>query len=90
MYVEKGAVQYVLTHSDWLLVMDHADNRRNAMMYVSNLTTSVSEPKLNGGLPVGLGSLVLAGQRQTSSVLADQVDLTLQVYNRWSSLRGAE
>ena len=43
-----------------------------------------------GGIPVGAGAAVLAGQRQASSVLADAIGLNIRFFPRWATLRGAE
>ena len=44
----------------------------------------------NWALPPGSGVVVIAGQRATSQVITDTVDLDMAAFARWLSLRGAD
>ena len=45
---------------------------------------------VQGGVPVGNGIAVVTAQRDTLSVLADEIDtLTMYAYPRWETMRGA-
>lgn len=77
-----------VSNGNTLYVVDRADGQKYSIYLSAGVPFSVSAPRVTGGLPPGAGIVVLAGQRQASSVLADGVNLTLQVYNRWETLRG--
>jgi len=51
--------------------------------------TSVKIESENYTLPVGAGSLILAGQRETEHVLTDYIDVWLYNYQRYRTPRGA-
>lgn len=82
-----------------LYVTDRADGTRDSTWVdtFSGALQSAGVPRGSGGLPLTAGSpvvLVVAAQRQTGpttfvSNLADLVNVQVQVYERWESLRGA-
>ncbi len=88
-FVDGANVQYSAPNTNPMFVTQHADGRTAS---VQNTTepVSVGTPRVGGGVPTGNGILVLAGQRVSSSVLADHIDMSMSVYPRWSLLRGAE
>lgn len=92
LYAGGGAVQYSVPGDPRpITVRQYGDDRLAAWAYYQNtpvLTANVAPHKY--GLPVGTGDVVLAGQRKTSHVLTDAVDVALQIYPRYRTLRGAE
>ncbi len=71
-------------------IVQSADGRNFSVEYIGTWEQKVGKPRVFGGLPLGNGIVVAAGQQPTVSVLADHVDLDINVYNRWAVLRGAE
>ncbi len=87
-YADGGAVQLVAADTKPLYVQHFADGTKLSVGMVSNAPQTLGTPSINGGAPIGNGIVVIAGQRQTVSTLADTVGLLVNVYRRWRSIRG--
>ena len=91
-YAGGGGVQYSVPGDPRPIKIRHyADGPIAAWAYYQNMpivTANVEPHKY--GLPVGIGDLVLAGQGASSHTLTDAVDIELQIYPRYRTLRGAE
>lgn len=72
-----------------LYLVDRPEGQKYSTYVDTGLPLSVGAPRVADGMPAGNGIFVLAGQRVASSVLADAVNVTFQVYPRWETLRGA-
>ena len=91
LHVAGAAVTYSLGDLRPATVTMTADGRTDGWSYQSNLpiATLTVEPD-RYALPVGDGSVIIAGQRETEHDLNDGVNLSLSFYRRWRTLRGAE
>lgn len=89
-YAENGAVQFVASDERPLQVYHRPDGGVDSVNYFGGLELNVGVPQVMGGIPPGTGIVVLAGQRQTVSFTNETINLTLQYYERWATLRGAE
>lgn len=89
--VSGGGVQYVLGDTRPIAVRMHPNGETDGWWYtVSMPYASVTVEPDGYALPVGDGSLVLAGQHETEHVLTDYVNVQMQTYRRWGTLRGSE
>jgi len=89
-YAENGAVEYVGGDERPLQVFHRPDGGVDSVNYFGSSELNVGVPQVSGGLPPGTGIVVLAGQQQTVSFTNQTINLTLQYYERWATLRGAE
>ena len=91
LHVKGGVVQYVLGDSRPVYVKMHPNGEIDGWAYTGGYPIKSVAPELTKyGLPIGAGLVVLAGQRETQHYLDDYVSLSLQIYNRWRTLRGIE
>lgn len=72
------------------------EQRPDGAVYGINRVGTVSgsidwaKASVKGGVPIGNGIAVITAQRDTQSVLTDEMDtFTMYVYPRWETLRGA-
>lgn len=73
-----------------LSVFNLPDGSTEAFHTYGGFPRTAAEPKLSGGVPVGSGLVVMAGQRDGVSTLADTVEIDIDAVKRWNTLRGAE
>lgn len=77
--------------NSFVAIETQPDGRVVALDYDSGYAQLNLNARINGGVPIGTGIIVLAAARSASSVLADAMDITLvQTHPRWAVLRGAE
>lgn len=91
LYVDKGTVKYLAGDTNPVVIKIHPDDYMDGWAYTGGYPIkSVTVEPIQYELPVGDGLLVLAAQRSTEHHLDDYINLSLQFYNRWRTLRGAE
>jgi len=84
-YFEQAAV----INTDWVTAAE--TSRGEKIGIFGNVQPKSSIPvQIGGGLPLGGGIVVAAGQPETLSDLADEVRVRLAVYPRWHTLRGSD
>ena len=89
-HVSGGGVKYILGDTRPITVKVHPNEDMDGWWYTLNMPyASVAVESEGYALPVGAGSLVLAGQRETAHDLDDRVIVRLYTYRRYRTLRGA-
>lgn len=89
--VPAAAGEGVYTVTDQgLSIFNLPDGSTEAFHTHGAIPWTAAEPKLSGGVPVGSGLVVMAGQRDGVSTLADTVEIDIEAIKRWNTLRGAE
>lgn len=95
-HVSGGAVKYAAGDQRPIEVRMFPEGGSDGWWYQHHQTTgdpmphkSVKVEPENYTLPVGAGSIILAGQRETSHVLTDYIDVWMYNYQRYRTLRGA-
>lgn len=95
-HVSGGAVKYWLGDQRPIEVRMYPEGGGAGWWYQQHQITGVTMPHTsvkiepeNYTLPIGAGSLVLAGQRETSHVLTDYIDVRLYGYKHYRTLRGS-
>jgi len=91
LHVTGAAVKYWLGDTRPSTIVMTADGKMAGWSYMDNLPRAALtvEPD-KYALPVGAGSIVLAGQRETEHTLTDYVTVMLSSYNRYRTLRGTQ
>jgi len=86
-----GVVQYDSGYEKPLVVYTRPNGKTEAWWFqAATSPAATATPQVGRGLPVGSGIAVVAGERFGSTVKADVIDISVDVYQRWESLRGAE
>lgn len=71
-------------------LFDRPDGKTDGVQILSGTIGGVVTTKIFGGVPVGNGNLVVAGQRSTQTIKTDVIGFELYTFARWATLRGAE
>ena len=89
LHVTGAAVKYWLGDTRPATITMTADNKVDGWSYRTNMprSTLTIEPD-RYVLPVGAGSIILAGQRETEHTLDDYVTVRWSSYNSYRTLRG--